>query len=137
MADLGLLALQGGAGANAGSVAGSVLVFLVNLLIGAVGIHIGARLIVDKDVGYRRAVFTALIGAIVWAVVAVFFGWIPLLGPLLALVAWIGVINWRYPGGWVSATTIALIAWIVAALVLYALAALGLFEFSALGIPNV
>lgn len=135
MSGLGLLALQD-AGTNTGSIVGSVLVFIVNLLIGAVGIHIGARLIVDKDVGYRRAVFTALIGAIVWAVVAFFFGWIPLLGPILALIAWIGVINWRYPGGWVAATTIAIVAWIIAALVLYALASLGLFEFSALGIPG-
>lgn len=137
MSGLGLLALQGAeTGTNTGSIAGSVLVFIVNLLIGAVGIHIGARLIVDRDVGYQRAIITALIGAIVWSLAAFFLGWIPFLGPILALLAWIGVINWRYPGGWVSATTIALVAWIVAALVLYALASLGLFEFSALGIPG-
>jgi hypothetical protein len=136
MSGLGLLALQNGAGSDPGSLAGAVLVFVVNLLIGAVGIHTGARLIVDKDVGYRRAVFTALIGAIVWAVVAFFLGWIPLLGPILALVAWIGVINWRYPGGWGAAALIGFVAWIVAALVLYALAAIGLFQFSALGIPG-
>ncbi|SFR31852.1 hypothetical protein [Halogeometricum limi] len=127
------LLLQAGRG---GSVAGAVIVFVVNLLIGAVGIHTGARLIVDRDVGYGRAVFTALVGALVWAVVAFFLGWIPLLGPILALVAWVGVINWQYPGGWGSAVAIGFVAWLVAALVLYALAVIGLFEFSAFGIPG-
>jgi hypothetical protein len=136
MTDVGLLALQAGS-EEAGSIAGAVMVFVVNLLIGAVGIHVGARLIVDKDVGYRRAVVTALIGALVWAVVAFFLGWIPLLGPILGLAAWVGVINWRYPGGWISAATIGGVAWLVAALVLYALASLGLFRFSAFGIPGV
>ncbi|MUV59040.1 hypothetical protein SAMN04487947_0010 [Halogeometricum rufum] len=135
MLELEPLLLQGGGPSR--SLGGAIFVFVVNLLIGAVGIHTGARLIIDRDVGYGRAVFTAFVGALVWAVVAFFLGWIPLLGPILALAAWIGVINWQYPGGWLAAATIGGVAWLVAALVLYALAALGLFRFAAFGIPGV
>ncbi|MFB6297131.1 MAG: hypothetical protein ABEH56_01275 [Salinirussus sp.] len=57
------------------------------------------------DYGY--AAVTALIGAIVWAVVSFFLGWIPLLGPLATLLAYVGVIERRYPGGWVDAALVA------------------------------
>lgn len=128
------LVLQGAQEPN--SLVGAIFVFAVGLVIGAVGIHTGARLMVDTDAGYKRAIVTALFGAIIWALFSFFLGWIPILGPLLALVAWIGVINWRYPGGWVSAAAIGFIAWLIAFLILYALAAIGVFEFSAIGIPG-
>lgn len=109
----------------------SIIVFLVSLLIGALGIYLGARIIADTD-DYGYAIITALIGALVW----VLLSWIPFLGPILALVAWIGVINWRYPGGWVDAILIGLIAWVAAVIVLYVLAALDIVAFDALGIPG-
>lgn len=128
------LLLQGASEGN--TLLGAIFIFVVNLIIGTIGIHTGAKLVLDSDVGYGRAAVTALLGALIWALIAFFFGWIPILGPLLALLAWIGVINWRYPGGWASAAAIGLVAWLVAFLVLYALGALGLVEFSALGIPG-
>lgn len=133
MSSLASVPLQAGEGA---SVVGAVFVFLVNLLIGALGIHFGAKLVVDADVGFRRAIVAALVGALIWTVVAFFFGWIPLLGPILTLLAWIAVINWSYPGGWGSAIAIAFVAWLVALVVLWALATVGIFEFAALGIPD-
>lgn len=113
----------------------TVIVFVVSLLIGALGIYLGARVVADVD-DYGYAIVTALIGAVVWAVVAFFFGWIPLLGPLLTLVAYLAVINYRYPGGWVNAIVIALIAWVAAAVVLYLLATLGWVTFEAVGVPG-
>lgn len=113
----------------------SIVAFVVSLLIGALGIYLGARVIVDTE-DYTYAIVTALIGAIVWAIVALLFGWIPFLGPLLALIAWIAIINWRYPGGWVDATLIGVIAWIAAVAVLWILATLGIVAFDALGIPG-
>jgi hypothetical protein len=104
-------------------------------LIGALGIYIGARVITDYD-DYTYAIITALIGAIVWVVVATLVGWIPLLGPLLALLAYVAVIQWRYPGGWLEAIGIALIAWIASLVVLYVLATLGVTTFDALGVPG-
>lgn len=115
--------------------ASSVVIFVINLLIGAIGIYAGAQLLIDRDVEFSYAAVTALIGAIVWAIVSFFFGWIPILGALLTLVAWVGVINWRFPGGWGTAAAVGFTAWVVAVIVLYALALFSVITFDALGIP--
>jgi hypothetical protein len=114
----------------------TLIVFLVSLLIGATGIYVGARVMTDTD-SFPKAVATALVGAIVWAFVALFFGWIPLLGPIMALIAYLAVVNWQYPGGWIKAAGIALIAAVASLLVLYAMAVVGLIGFEALGVPGV
>lgn len=112
----------------------SLIVFVVGLLIGALGIYVGGRVIGGvADYGY--ALMTALIGALVWAVVSFLVGGIPFVGPLLAFLAYLGVINWRYPGGWGNAVLITLIAWIVVAVVLYALVFLNLTSPEAVGVP--
>ena len=113
----------------------AVFVFLVSLLVGTVAITVGAQVLIDRDTGFRRAAVTALLGAAVYTLVGVFLGWIPLLGPLLMLIAWIGVINWQYPGGWGTATGIAIVAWLSAVLILFALAQLGVVTPDALGVP--
>ncbi|WP_144905529.1 hypothetical protein [Halobellus captivus] len=114
----------------------SAIVFVVSLLVGGLGIYVGAR-VITGDADYTYAIVTALIGAIIWAVVGFLFGWIPLLGPILVLVAYVAVINYRYPGGWVKAVLIALIAWIATVIILYALAVIGIGGFEAIGIPGV
>lgn len=112
----------------------SAIVFVVSLLIGALGIYIGARVITGHD-DYTYAIITALIGALIWAIVGFLFGWIPLLGPILVLIAYVAVINWRYEGGWLNAILIALIAWVATFLVLYVLASVGIGTFEAIGVP--
>ena len=114
----------------------SIVVFIVSLLIGALSIYTGARVVVGYD-GYTYATVTALIGAITRAVVSFFLGWIPFVGPLLALIAYIAVIKARYPGGWVKAILIALVAWIASIIVLYVLAAIGFASFEVVGVPGV
>lgn len=113
----------------------SIGVFVVSLLVGALAIYIGARVVVDAE-DYSYAIVTAFVGAIVWVIVAALVGWIPLLGPILALVAWIGVINWRYPGGWVDAALIGFVAWITSLVVLWLLGTFGLLAFDAFGVPG-
>lgn len=113
----------------------SLVVFVVSLLIGALGIYIGASLITGEE-DYTYAFVTALIASIVWVVIAFFFGWIPFLGPLLALLAYVTVINLRYPGGYLDAIGIALVAWVASVVVLYALAVLGVTTFDAAGVPG-
>lgn len=111
----------------------TLIVFVVSLLIGAVGIYVGARLLTDRD-DYVYAVITAFIASLVWSIVAFFLGWIPFLGPLLALLAYLAIINMRYPGGWDTAIAISLIAWISSLVVLYVLALFGLTSFEAVGV---
>lgn len=113
----------------------SIIVFVVSLLVGALGIYLGARIITDYE-DYTYAIVTALLGAIIWAVVGFLFGWIPLLGPILVLIAYVAVINYRYPGGWGNAILISLIAWLAALAVLYVLALFGIGAFEAIGVPG-
>jgi len=111
----------------------SFVVFVVSLLIGALGIYVGARVLTDRG-SYTHAIVTALVASLVWVVVAFTLGRIPFLGPLLALTAYIAVINIQYPGGWFRAGGIALIAWVASLGVLYALAVVGLTNFEAVGV---
>lgn len=114
----------------------NVIVLVVSFLIGALGIYVGARVVTDTD-DYSYALITAVIGAIVWAVVAFFVGGIPLVGPILALIAWVAVIKWRYPGGWIDAALVGVVAWVSVVIVLYVLALFNVVAFEALGIPGV
>ncbi|WP_435551307.1 hypothetical protein [Natrinema sp. CGMCC1.2065] len=117
--------------------ADSILIFVLSLLVGTIGILAGARLVLDRDASFVNAAITALIGAAAWGITSFFVGWAPILGVLLMLVIWVGVINWRYPGGWGSAAAIGFVAWIVAVGILYALAAVGFVTPDALGIPGI
>ncbi|WP_339104953.1 hypothetical protein [Haloterrigena salinisoli] len=114
----------------------SAIIFVLSLLVGTVAILAGARVILDRDASAFNAALTALIGAAVWALTSYFVGWIPLLGVLVMLVAWVGVINWRYPGGWGTAAAIGIIAWVVAVAIVYAASILGIVTPEALGIPG-
>jgi len=114
----------------------SLVLFVVSLLIGGFGIYVGARVVAGVD-DYTYAIVTALIGAVVWVAAVIFVGWIPLLGPLLALLAYIAVLNVRYPGGWVNAIVISLVAWAAALAALFVLALFGVTEFGAIGVPSV
>lgn len=113
----------------------SLIVFVISLLIGALGIYVGARVLTRVD-DYTYAIVTALIASAIWVIVAFFVGWIPFLGPLLALVAYLGVINYRYPGGWVRAIAIALVAWVSSLVILYVLRLFNIVDASALGVAG-
>ena len=110
---------------------GSVVAFVVALLVGGLAIYAGASIIADVD-DYSYAVVTALVGAIAWALTV----WIPLFGPLFALLAWIWVINWRYPGGWIDAALIGLAAWVSALVILFVLNSVFGLGVSAFGVPG-
>lgn len=114
----------------------SIVVLVVSFLIGAVGIHVGARVITGTN-DFRYAVGTALFGALVWSLVGYFFGGVPLLGPALVLLAYLWVIKRRYTTGWVTAAGIALVAWVASLAVLYVLATADVTGFRAIGVPGV
>lgn len=110
-----------------------LVTFAASLLVGAGAIHAGAAAVGVADArGYAHAVLTALVGALVWALLDP----IPLLGGLLALVAWIGVIRWRYAGGWLRSAVVGVVAWVAAVVALAALELVGVGAVSALGVPG-
>ncbi|WP_178915320.1 hypothetical protein [Natronomonas gomsonensis] len=111
---------------------GSVIAFIVALLVGGLAIYISARVIAGVD-DYSHAVITALIGAIAWALTS----WIPLIGPVIALIVWIAVINWRYPGDWIKAVLIGLVAWLSALAILFVLNTVLGLGIGAFGVPGV
>lgn len=111
---------------------GSIVAFVVALLVGGLAIFLSASVVADVS-DYSRAVVTALLGAIGWALTA----WVPLVGPLIALVVWVGVINWRYPGGWRNAAVIGFVAWFAAVLILFVLNSVFRLGIGAFGIPGV
>lgn len=113
-------------------VVGTLVSFVVALLVGGLAIYISARVVAGVE-DYSYAVVTAFIGAIAWAIGSL----IPLLGSLVALVAWIWVINWRYPGGWKDAAIIGLVAWLAALLIIFLLNSVLSLGITAFGVPGV
>ncbi len=113
-------------------VLGTIVSFVVALLIGGLAIYISGRVVADVD-DYSHAVITALFGAIAWAVGSL----IPVIGAIVALIAWVWVINWRYPGGWKDAAIIGLIAWAAALGLIFLLNSVLGLGISAFGVPGV
>jgi len=113
----------------------SVIVFLVNLLVGGLGIYAGTKLVTGKaDYGY--SIITALLGAVIWGVTSFFFGFIPLIGPALVFLAWLALIKARIEGGWIDSLLVAVIAWFSVILIISLLTLVGLSP-GAIGIPGV
>lgn len=111
---------------------GSLVAFVVALLVGGLAIYISARVLVNVD-DYGHALITAVLGAIGWALTA----WIPLVGPVIALVVWVAVINWRYPGDWVKALIIGAGAWVSALVILFVINTVFGLGIGAFGVPGV
>lgn len=114
----------------------SLVTFAIGLLVGGFGIHVGAALIAGR-VDYGHAVWTALAGALVWTIVGTFVGGYPLLGPVLTFGAYLAVLRLRYPGGWITAAGIALVAWATLVAVYAVIGPLGLGVFDPVGVPFV
>lgn len=123
-----------------GSIIGSVVTFVISLVVGGIGIYVGAQVMTGKG-GFEQAIWTALLTALGWTVVSLLVGWIPLLGGLLATLlgfaVYLGIINARYPGGWGNALGIALIAWLASVVVLTLVGWLFPGEVGALGVAGV
>jgi hypothetical protein len=113
---------------------GSAVTFVVGLLVGGLAIFIAAAVVTGTR-NYGHAVFTALFGAIVWALAALFLSWIPLIGDFMPLIAWVWLIRRRYGASWVQAAIIGLVAWASAVLVLAVLPFAGVTD--AVGVPFV
>lgn len=113
----------------------SIVSFVVGLLVGGLAIHVAATVIVGSS-SYENALVTAAIASFAWALTSALIGGIPLVGPLVVLLVYVGVINVQYPGGWLKSAGIGLVAWITSLLVLAVLGTLGL-GVRVVGVPGV
>lgn len=112
----------------------TIVGFVLGLFVGGLALFVAGQLVHGEHHDVGHALWTAVLGSLVWTLLA----WVPLVGPfLLAPLGWLGVIRWRYRGGWVHAITIAVVAWLVAMGALVVLDAAGLPAFDAVGIPWV
>lgn len=127
-------------------VLGTIVTFVVALLVGGLGIYVGGRVIADQG-DYGHAVWTALLGALGWALtgglIALVGGWIPILGIVfeaagfvVGLVVYLLIVNLRYRGGWIDAALIAAIAWGSSVVVLFLISPL-LGPIDVVGVPFV
>ena len=116
------------------SLIGSLVTFVVGLLVGGLAIFIAAAVVTGTR-DYSHAVFTALFGAIVWGLSALLLSWIPLIGDFIPLIAWVWLIRRRYRTSWVHAGIIGFVAWASAILVLAVLPFAGITD--AVGVPFV
>lgn len=115
----------------------SLVLLIVTLLIGGLGIHVGASLLAGSR-DYGHAVVTAVIGSLVWGITSFFLGGVPVLGPVLVFLAYLAVIKWRYRAGWITAVGITLVAYVTVLVVLALLSNLGAGIVSDIpGIPGV
>ena len=113
------------------SVGERLLGFALGLLVGGLALFVSSRFLADVK-GYDHAVLTALLGALVWALLSP----IPLLGPVIALLGWVAILKWRYPVGWVRAAAVGAAAWAVAVVFVAALGLVGIDAISAVGVPG-
>lgn len=126
---LSLAILQAGGGPP--GTAERLLGLLLGLLVGGLALFAGGRFVAAER-GYDHAVLTAVLGALAWALLSP----IPLVGPAVALVAWVAVLKWRYPVGWPRAAAVGVAAWVVAVVVVAALGLLGIPVTGAVGVPG-
>ena len=96
----------------------TVIVFLVSLVISAIIIYVVTKIFGEKE-GFGTALLAALIGAIIYAAAYYFLrselGW--LLASLIGGIAWLIALGALYGIGWLKALVIAVIVWIIAAVV--------------------
>lgn len=113
----------------------TLAVFAASFLVGAVGVHMGARVFTHLE-SYRRPLAVAAAGGVVWAVGQATVGSIPLLGPLLALGGYLVAVAWLYPGGRSTAGGIALVAWLASWTLLFCLGEASVAGFETFGLPG-
>lgn len=114
----------------------TLVVFAASFLVGAVGVHVGARVFTHLE-SYRRPLAVAAVGGVVWAAGRVFVGDVPLLAPMLALLCYLLAVDRLYPGGWPTAGGIALVAWLISGTLLFGLGEASVVGFGAFGLPGV
>ena len=98
---------------------GTLLGFLISLVISAIIIYFAAKMLGEKE-GFGTAIFAAFIGAIIFALVSYFLGvgWI---ASVIGGIAWLIALGMLYKMGWLKSFVVAVVIWIFAAIVSWVL----------------
>lgn len=87
---------------------------LAGILVGAVAVYAGVPLGVRRtSMTGERALVTAAVAAIVSVVVGALFGWIPIVGTLLSVAAWVGVVGYFTSAAPQTAVGVGLVSWAI------------------------
>lgn len=109
--------------------------FVTSLIVVSIATYASTALLADET-SYVHSIVTALLTSAVWFGVTYLTGGpFVVAGPILAVLAYVAAVNWRYSGGWIRAGSITLATWIANVAILYALALAGISSFEALGVP--
>lgn len=119
----------------------SVLGLLLSFVLVTLATYVSSGLL-TSGAGLGYSALTAAITSLVWFGLTYFVsgvvgvsGYAVALGPLVAVVAYVLVIDALYEGGLVRAVAISLATWVVTFAVLYGAAMVGYSSFEALGVP--
>ena len=100
------------------TLAAAFLSLFVGLLVIPPIIYYSVRRIMPADrVSFKKAVVVAFLGIVVMGGLEFQFGWHPVVGVLVAPLAWIGVVKGFYPTSWPAAAAIGLSSWALPVLV--------------------
>lgn len=109
--------------------------FVASLIVVSIATYASTAILTDES-SWLHSLVTAVLTSAVWFGVTYLTGSaFAIAGPILAVVAYVAVVNWRYPGGWIRAGSIALVTWIATFVIIYGLALVGISSFEALGVP--
>ena len=110
--------------------------FVASLIVVSIATYASTAVLTDAS-SYGYSLVTALFTSIVWFGVTYFTGGtFVVAGPILAIIAYVAVVNWRYPGGWGDAAVIGVVAWLSALVILFVLNAVLSLGVRALGVPG-
>ncbi len=92
-----------------------ILGFLISLVISAIVIYLATKLFGETE-GFGTAIFAALAGAIIFAIVSYFIGagWV---AALVGGIAWLIALGSLYKIGWIKSLLVAVIIWVIATIV--------------------
>lgn len=93
---------------------GIIVGFLISLVISAVIIFLATKLFGEKE-GFGTALFTAVIGSIIFTFVYYFIG-IGWIASMIGGIAWLVALGSLYNIGWLKSFAIAVVIWIFATL---------------------
>jgi hypothetical protein len=92
-----------------------ILSFLIGLAISTFLIYVVTKLMGEKE-GLKTAFFAALLGSIMFGIVAYIFG-NGFFAAAIGGIIWLISLKWLYSTGWLKAILIAVVIWIVVSIV--------------------